>query len=218
MANKECLYILSIFKLLISIGSLVILILNFVYLFKIINNCKKEPTNYQSYVNEEQLDLYSNKDFCSQKVNLYYEKGAFETFDLRIKKIKIFSRGLVSTTFISIFLSILGFLIIILFQIRSSKKEDIIAVLSIIYLIFTFINFILSIVFFILLCVHYFKSDFGDFESFSHCEFLKEEFNNDYKFVFNVKDNFKIYLILWIVSICVNLIENLLKCISKIIK
>ncbi len=218
MANKGCLCILSILKLLISIGSVVILILNLIFLFKIINNCKKEPTNYPSYINEEQLDLYSPKDFCSQKVSLYYEKGAFETFDLRIKKIKIFSRGLVSTIFISLFLSILSNIIVIIAQIRSSNREKIIGVLSVIYLIFTFINFILSIVFFILLCVNYFKSNFGDFKSFSHCEFLNEKFNDDYKFVFNIKDNFKKIIILWIINICLCFVEIILKCISKAIQ
>ena len=215
MADECCLPILVVIKLILSIGSLVIFILNIVYLFEVINNCKNEPTNFQNYINIDDLELYSNSDFCIEKANSYFDKGAFETFDLRIKKIKTFSKALVSTTLISIGLLILSLVLLILASTACKFHESFIYILSIIIMLFTFINLILNISFFIALYVHYFKSKFKDFKKFSKCKYLNDEFKNDYQFVFNVQDNFTKILILWIVSFCINIIENLIKSFSK---
>lgn len=215
MADENSKCILSIFKLIIFIGSLIILILNIVYLFGIINNCKDEPTDLDKYASENPELFYSGNDFCFDNYYLYIEKGAFETFNLRIKKIKTFSKALVSTLIISIGLLILSFVLIILAATACKYHEGFIAIFSIIFLLLTYINLILNVIFFIILCVHYFKSKFNDFKTFSECKYFTDEFKNDYQFVFNIQTSYTKILILWIVSFFLNIIDNLIKFVSK---
>ena len=71
--------------------------------------------------------------------------------------------------------------------------------------IFALIRIILSIldlIFFIIISVNYYKSNFDDFEDFSECKyFIDTDFNKDYDFVFVVKRNFKKFFILTLISI-----------------
>ena len=216
MADDNCVCIFSLIRFIMSIGSFVIFILTIVYLFGIINNCKDEPTELINYLNNDPIAFYSSNDFCFKNYYLCDEQGIFKTFDIRIKKIKTFSRATVSTCFISICLIILSIIILFLATTDCKYHEGFLGILSIIYLLFSFINIILNAVFFIILIVHYFKSDFTNFNNFSECMYFKEEFKKDFQFINKIQDNFIKILILWIISFFLNLFDNVIKfCIKR---
>ena len=85
--------------------------------------------------------------------------------------------------------------------------------------IFALIRIILSIldlIFFIIISVNYYKSNFDDFEDFSECKyFIDTDFNKDYDFVFVVKRNFKKFFILTLITIGLNIIEEIITLILK---
>ena len=64
-----------------------------------------------------------------------------------------------------------------------------------------FILSIVKLVIFILLSAAYFQSNFGDFKDFSKCQYLNKSFNNDYDFVFVVKDNFIKFFVVYLICL-----------------
>ena len=129
-------------------------------------------------------------------------KGAFDDLDIRMTKIHKYSKALIYIFFIDLMFVIFY----IILDIIRKRKE-----FGCIEYIFALIRIILSIldlIFFIIISVNYYKSNFDDFEDFSECKyFIDTDFNKDYDFVFVVKRNFKKFFILTLISIGLSLIR-----------
>ena len=213
MANDK---VISIFKTLFTLVSFVIIILSIVFLFKVRNNAKKEPQDRIKYINENAyLNEYSEGDFCYNHYTPYMSDGAFIDFDIRMKKIRKFSTSLLSTYFISLILMFLSIVVQIMYKSCCNTHEKCIGAILLIIMIANIIIWILSLIFFIILSVNYFKSKFSDFKDFSRCHYLGNGFRDDYHFVFVVKDNYLNFFVLSIISIFLNCFDNIINTIAK---
>ena len=213
MANDK---VISIVKTLFGLLSMIIMILCVVYLFKVRNNANEEPENRIKYINDNAyLNEYSEGDFCYNHYTPYLTDGAFKDFDIRMKKIRKFSTALLILFFVSLFLSILSFIIKIMYKSCCNTHEKCIAAILIIIFLAKIIITILSLVFFIILSVHYFKSKFSDFKDFSRCHYLGNGFREDYHFAFVVKNNFLKFFVLTVISLFLNCVENIINSIAK---
>ena len=103
----------------------------------------------------------------------------------------------------------------ILAKTKLKYKEKCVSIIYLLIFIIIITIAILSLVFFIILSVHYFKGKFDDFEDFSDCEFLTTNFKSDYHFVSVVKNNFIKFFILNIISIALSCVKNIIDTISK---
>ena len=94
--------------------SLTLIILNFVWLFPVMNNSKKEEPLVENenilvpnYINLDLDSLRSSKGDCEKNLYDIYEDGVYETFNFKMKEIHKYSTGLVSILFIQIGLDII---------------------------------------------------------------------------------------------------------------
>ena len=195
---------------------MVITILLVVWLFKVKNNAKEEPADRNLYVQEDIFETkYEVGDFCYDNYNPYITNGAFKQFNIKMKNIKKYSTALLSMLIISLILSVLFIFFAILYKICCSTHQTCGGVLLMIYLFINFIRNILSLVFFIILSVNYFRCDFDNFEDFSECKYLHKAFQNDYHFVFVVKNTYIKCFILYLVSMLLDCFEICLNIFSK---
>ena len=203
---------LLVIKFIFLIALIVLNILSIIWLFKVKNNSKKEPYPRDKYIieGEDPLNYYTQGDFCYYYYNSYLTNGAFDDFDIRMTKIHKYSIVLICIFFINLILIILE---PILNYISKRKKIEIIK------WIFTIIKTcitILYLIFFTLLSVYYDLSKFGDFEDFSECKyFINTDFNKDYDFVFAVKRHYKVFFILTLITIGLDLISQIINMILR---
>ena len=198
MANNK---VLAIVTIIVELAFLAIFIACTIYLFKVNQNAKDEPTNRGGYIMYDPYDYYTDGDFCIDHLDPYVSKGAFKEFDLHIKKIKKLSTIIIIILFVtmvlSLFASILG-------QCCKSKKCS---CLMLILLFLSLVGEVLFLVFFIIISVYYFKSKFNKFDDFSECKYLGSSFEKDYDFVYDLKKYFKIFFILGLISFVLNLTQ-----------
>ena len=207
--------ILKIIKLILSIVILVLSILCLIWIIKVYNQAKDEPINRIKYINEGDGyydEQYNQGDFCYDHYESFLVIGAFDDFDIRMKKIRKFSLAIIVTFFISFAISLLNLGLVLGGTLCPGK---ILSIISLILGIISIISSLLAFIFFIILSVHYFKSNFGDFEEFENCLYINSYFYNDYDFVYIVKKNYKryfiVYLIIFVLGIFDNILERLLK-------
>ena len=212
MANVS---VVAIIQAILSIISLVIFILCLTWLYKVKNNAKNEPTNRSSYISDDPLNYYIEGDFCYDNYLNYPSKGAFNIFDLRMKKIKKYAKALITTYLITVIVTVLTFIYSIVGEALFKNKKKCLAIFSLLIFLIVLVVSILSLVFFIILSVNYFKGKFDKFEDFSECKYLNNQFKSDYHFVSVVKDNFKKFFILNIIGIVLSCIKNIIDIISK---
>ena len=190
MGNK----ILKIVTLIVELAFLVIFIVCVVYLFKVNQNAKDEPTNRGGYIMYDPYDYYTEGDFCIDHLEPYVSKGAFKEFNLRIKKIKRYSTILIVILFVKMGLSLLAICC------KNKKCSCFILIL----LLLSLVGEVIFLIFFIIISVHYFKSKFNKFNDFSKCKYLGSSFEKDYDFVYDLKKHFKIFFILGLISFVLN--------------
>jgi hypothetical protein len=205
--KPRSLIIKTIFSLLLFIIS----ILCIIWLFKVKKNSKQEPIDRDEYIDEDYLDFYTKGDFCYNHFNTYIEYGAFEAFDIRMKKIKNFSKAIL----ISYFMSLVILLLIFGLSLCLTSERGCLAKIMLLLFLLYIINLIVNLILFIIASVHYFKSKWNDFDEFSNCRYLNRRFNNDYHFVYVVDNNYKKFFILNIVSIILNILQNIINRLLK---
>jgi hypothetical protein len=163
------------------------IILIIIWLFKITKNAKNEPTNRSRYIDKDPGFYYEEGEFCYDNYEKYILKGAFDTFGLRIKRIKKYSRAVLAT----IFISLGSMIMVIIFSELKDCNENFASYFIGLFSFFYVISDILCLAFAIVLAHDYFKSNFSDFEKFSKCRYLMKQFKKDYNFIFIIKDEFK---------------------------
>lgn len=191
--RKDKILILQTILIIIKI---VMFIISLIWLFKVRKNAKNEPKNRALYIKDNPLNYCYEDDFCCDKLLDYQKKGAFITFDLRVKKIKKYSTALIVLFFIFIGLIIIAVVLAFVFKAYS----DIFYIYCNFCIFFSFANVVLSIVFLSLFVVSHYKSNFHDFERFSECRYLKKNFQRDYNFVYKIKDFLETPIILGIIN------------------
>ena len=210
---------LKVTKFILSLASLVLSILCIVWIAKVYSNADNEPSNRVIYCQNESgitlyhSDFYSAGDFCYDHYQAFLDKGAFEDLDIRMKKIKKFSLAIIITFSISFGLTFIS-LIMIIIGLIAECRENYFLVIPIIALL-GYLASIVSFIFFIILSVHYFKSNFDDFDKFRDCEYLNPSFDKDYDFVDVVKDNYLKSFIVYIIVFVLNCIDNIIERIIK---
>ena len=210
---------LKVTKFILSLASLVLSILCIVWIAKVYSNADNEPSNRGIYCLDENGDpinlntFYSAGEFCYDHYQAFLDKGAFEDLDIRMKKIKKFSLAIIITFSISFGLTFIS-LIMIIIGLIAECRENYFLVIPIIALL-GYLASIVSFIFFIILSVHYFKSNFDDFDKFRDCEYLNPSFDKDYDFVDVVKDNYLKSFIVYIIVFVLNCIDNIIERIIK---
>ena len=189
---KKTQFVITLCSILFYLAMIIaMIILTIIWLFKIIKNAKNEPTNRSRYIDKDPALYYEEGEFCYDNYEKFILKGAFDTFGLRIKRIKKYSKAVLAT----IFISLGSFIMIIIFSCLKDRHEDILSFfVSLLGLIYTISN-ILCIAFAIVLAHDYLKSNFSDFEEFSRCRYLLKHFKKDYNFIFIIKEEFKMLFI-----------------------
>ena len=157
---------LKVSTIIVELAFLIVFIVCIVYLFKVNNNAKDEPTNRGGYITSDPYSYYTEGDFCLDHLEPYVDKGAFKEFDLRIKKIKKFSTILIAILFVKMALSLLASFLGLCCE--SKKCSCFILIL----LFLSLVAEVLFLIFFIIISVHYFKSKFSKFEKFEECKYL----------------------------------------------
>ena len=200
--------------------SLTLIILNFVWLFPIMNNSKKEEPLVENGIilapNYDNLDLDSlrfSKGDCDQNLYGIYEDGVYETFNFKMKEIHKYSTGLVSILFIQIgfdIIYIIGFIIAVLID-----SENCGAIILILYLILPKIVLLLNLIFFILFSVNFYEGKIDDFKYFRECSFFDEtNFNKTYDYIFLVYKNCKKVFIVNLIYLCLNGCSGFINCMK----
>ena len=211
---------LKVTKFILSLATIVLSILCIVWIVKVYNNADDEPSDRQLYCKDENGipnipgDFYSAGDFCFEHYQSYLDKGAFEDLDIRMKKIKKFSLATIiifSISFGLIFISFIMIIIGLIAECGANYFKVIIPIISIL----GFLASILTFIFFIILSVHYFKSNFDDFDKFNDCAYLNPHFDKDYDFVNVVKDNYLKYFIVYIIVFALNIVDHVIEKILK---
>ena len=213
---------LSYFIIFINLAiSLTLIILNFVWLFPVMNNSKKEEPLVENtnilLPNYNNIDLDSirySKGDCDKNLYDIYEDGVYETFNFKMKEIHKYSTGLVSILFIQIGLDIIYIVgLFISFLIDSENCGGIIVIL---YLILPKIALLLNLIFFILFSVYFYKGKIDEFKFFSECSFFDERnFNKTYDYIFIVYNNCKKAFIVNLIYLSINncsFVINCMKC------
>ena len=175
------------------------LVLIVIWLFKLLINAKNEPSNRSRYISKDPLNYYTEGDFCYEYYEKFIKNGAIDTFGFPMKKIKKYTRALLSTIFISIGSLILSSIFMCIKKCSSCKGDcDKIGAnfLAIIFLL----SVILSIVFAIILAHYYYKGNYSDFEEFSRCSYLAKRFRTDYNFIFRIKEGYNAPFFLVIIA------------------
>ena len=197
MGKKTLKYITFI----VELAFIVIFLVCIAYLFNVNNNAKDEPTNRGRYIEYDPYNYYTEGDFCLDHLYPYTSRGAFKEFDLRIKNIKKFSAIILIIFFVKNILSILASILGLFCE--NNKCSRFIFIL----LLLSLVAEILFLIFFIIISVNYFNSQFGRFKQFSKCEYLGSSFKSDYDFVNDLKKNFKIFFILGLISFFLNFLQ-----------
>ena len=197
--NKKCRICVDSVLFCVYIAFFVLII---IWLFKLNKNAKNEPKNRNRYITVEPSNYYSEGDFCYDKYENFIVKGAFDSFNLKIKKIKKFSTAVISTIFISI--GSMFFIIIFFFLCKNSDTKF--YIFSLLYC-FLIISFILTLAFSIVLAHYYFDCNFRDFEDFSKCKYLTKNFRKDYNFIFKIKNDFKMPFVLILITEFFNFVK-----------
>ena len=180
---------------------LITFILIIVWLFKIHGNAKSEPKLRSHYIIEEPSTYYREDEFCYEKYEPFLAKGALDTFDIPMSKLRKFCKALISTSLISIG-SIILMGVFVLIGKNKILKQDLFMCFGLLFYTFFYLGFILSIIFAIILMHYYSKGDYSDFEEFSRCRYLSRQFKKNYDFVFNMKNEYKMpYAIIIITEI-----------------
>ena len=214
MADGGCI-ICTILIITLSI-SVIFITLNFVWLFPVMNDSKKkEPPNEI----RQSLILYeSNSGIqydCDYNLISFLDKGAFETFNIKMKQIHKYSTGLISILFIDIGLSVIAFVAIIILTIVKSNSDATVFIYCCQKLLNALCE-ILNLIFFILLSVYYYKGKYKELEDFSTCYFFDyDRFMDTYDFIFKVQKNYKKVFILNIIFLSLNCCLNLLNICLK---
>ena len=206
---------LKVTKLIISLVVTVLSILCIVWIAKVYKNADDEPSNREIYCKDENgniilpADFYSSGDFCFDHYQSFLDKGVFEDLNIRMKKIRKFSLATIIVFSISFGLIFISLIMIIIGIIAECPKNYflIIPILAIL----GFLASIVSFIFFIILSVHYFKSNFDDFDKFGDCEYLNPNFDKDYDFINVVKDNYLKYFIVYIIVFVLNNVDNVIE-------
>ena len=161
------------------------------------------------------------KEECDNYINIFIEKGAIETFNIKMSEFYKYSNAL----FIVIFSSIIVFVLSIIFIIMSILlgvwiKEKSRKCIACSYLFILFIEscgnlilFVLHLIYFILLFNTHSQGKFIEIISFKNCSNInKNIFENLYSFLFKIEQYynqiFVITMILFIIGIvrfCINL-------------
>ena len=175
----------AFWKSLPIIFTLIVFIMVYIWLCKIIHYAKSEPKNRNKYIIAERLKYYEEGEFCEEKYSDFISKGAYETFDLPIKKIKKWA--IAEIVLIPLFL--------ILICIGSSCLRKYIEI----FIFLAFIDFVLIIVFGFLFTIDYSDCNFDEFTEFSRCRYLHKRFREDYDHIYSIKDGFQTPLILIII-------------------
>ena len=205
--------------IILSLGiSIIFITLNCVWLFPVMNNSKKKEPPIEI---RESLVLYrsnseENAYECNNNLDSYLEKGAYETFNIKMNQIHKFSTGLISILLIEVGLGVIAFTIIIILVIVKQNSEAVIWV----YLSDKLLDMLLSLlnlIFFIILSVYYYKGKYKELEDFSNCYFFdNNNFMEIYGSVFEVQKNYKKVFILDIIFISLSSCSNILNLFLKI--
>ena len=209
--------ILKTIKFILSLVIFVLSILCLYWLIKVYDNADDEPLNRVKYIDEyngNYDELYRLGELCYAHYEPFLIIGAFEDFDIRMKKIRKFSLAIIITFFISFIISILN-LGVVLGGALLKCAGKVLSVISLIFGIISILASILAFIFFIILSVHYFKSNFGDFEDFNDCAYINLYFDYDYDFVYVVKKNYKRYFIVYLIVFVLGIVDNILGRILK---
>ena len=188
--------------LLAYIGTLISII---IWLIKLLNNAKKEPSDRNIYIKNNFLNYYEEGEFCYDNLEDFIKKGALDTFGISIKNIKKYTRALLGTIFITI-CSLIITLIFIIINKWKSHNDIYIGLASCFYCILV-LAFLLSVIFGIVLAHYYFKGDYNDFEEFSRCRYLTKSFKSDYNFVFELKKGFNMPFVLVLITELFNFLK-----------
>ena len=175
-------------SIIILICYIVSLILIIIWLFKLLNNAKNEPESRINYIVEDPSLFYTEEEFCYETCEPFVIKGAIKIFDLPVKNIRKYCKAVISTIFITIGSIILG---TIFNSLAEKYYLKFFKYLRIFFGICFLFAVILSIVFAIILMHYYSKGDYSDFEEFSRCRYLSKQFRKDYKFIFKLKNEYK---------------------------
>jgi len=186
---------------------LITFILIIVWLFKIHGNAKSEPKLRSHYIIEEPSTYYREDEFCYEKYEPFLAKGALDTFDIPMSKLRKFCKALISTSLISIVSIILGGVFALIGKKQYGSKKDRFMSFGMLFYIVFFLGFILSIIFAIILMHYYSKGDYSDFEEFSRCRYLTRQFRKDYDFVFSMKNEYKMPYAIIIITEIFNFIK-----------
>jgi len=186
---------------------LAMIILIIIWLFKLIRNTKDEPNNRERYVVKKPSNFYFEGEFCYDNYKKFISKGAFDTFGIRIKKIKRYSNALISTIFIGFGALLLVLPIALCIKKLINPSAEAMICIFVMFCIVFILSIILSLAFAIVLAHHYFKSKFNDFEEFSKCRYLAKKFKTDYDFIFEIKEEFNMPFVLILITEFINCIK-----------
>ena len=175
-------------SIIILICYIVSLILIIIWLFKLLNNAKNEPESRINYIVEDPSLFYTEEEFCYENCEPFVIRGAIKIFDIPIKNIRKYCKAVISTIFITIGSIILGG---IFNSIAEKCFEKFFKYLRNTFSIFALLSVILCMVFAIVLMHYYSKGDYSDFEEFTRCRYLSKQFRKDYKFIFKLKNEYK---------------------------
>ena len=209
---------LKVVKCILSLAIIVLSILCIVWIAKVYSNADDEPTNRIKYYYDENDKLIENSydegEFCFEHYQSFLDKGVFEDFDIRMKKIKKFSLGTIIIFSISFGITIINLTMLIVGLICELGAKFFMILIPICFIL-SLLSSILALIFFIILSVHYFKSNFDDFDEFSKCEYLNPYFDKDYDFVYVVKNNYLKYFIVYLIIFVLNIVDSVLGRILK---
>ena len=211
---------LKVVKCILSLAVIVLSILCIVWIAKVYSNADDEPTDRSKYCVDENgnliilSSLYATGEFCYEHFQSFQEKGVFEDFDIRMKKIKKFSLATIIIFSITFGITIINLTMIIVGLICECRANFFKIIIPV-FLILSLLSSILTLIFFIILSVHYFKSNFDDFDEFSKCEYLNPYFDKDYDFVYVVKNTYLKYFIVYLIIFVLNIVDSIIGRILK---
>ena len=198
------------FHIFIFIINVTLIIICLVWLYKIKDNAKDEPSNRIKYIKEDDssIEEYSEGDFCFKYYTTYLTDGAYKDFDIKMTNIRKYSTYLFILSLISLCLLFIFMVIIFITEKCYSSHKKCFKYFLISSITINIYIDILCLVLFIILSVHYYKSNFGDFRDFSRCHYLNRDFKKDYDCTFVVKNNFTKFFKLFIINFILLGIEN----------
>ena len=192
---------------------LILMILNFVWLFPVMKNSKEEEPLVEiinTLIPDDNLrnNLEFSGEICEKNIKNSLENGIYDTFNFKMKEIHKYSTGLVAILFIQIGFIVLLFLFS--FCVLSSTSSargagSFFRCVLITHIIITIIVSLLNLIFFILLSVYFYKGKINEFKDFGECLFFDEaNFNKTYKYIFLVYKSCKKVFIVNIIYLVFN--------------